>query len=305
MKKMESTEKNITHGLLSRLVVIMAFLFAGAIGAFAAVGPYVVFDSDAKTMTFKYGEQPTIDNKQCFTLNSKTNVPNWYVAIKDKVTTVVFDKSFASASPTTCRYWFMGFLQLTEIKGIKNLNTSNVSDMAYMFAGCSKLKSVDLTYMYSPYVKDMSYMFYECSSLKTVYLNGLNTSNVEYMNNMFYSCTSLGYLDLSSFDTQNVENFERMFYGCSSLKAIYASSKFVVNNPNLISTTDMFYRCSKLAGESKSYNIAHVNGDFAKINGGYFLDDRYLKPWVKQNGKTFTFYYGYKKLLLKLKGSMN
>ena len=34
MKKMESTEKNITHGLLSRLVVIMAFLFAGAIGAF-------------------------------------------------------------------------------------------------------------------------------------------------------------------------------------------------------------------------------------------------------------------------------
>jgi len=302
MKKMESTEKNITHGLLSRLVVIMAFLFAWAIGAFAAVGPYVVFDSDAKTMTFKYGEQPTIDNKQCFTLNSKTNVPNWYVAIKDKVTTVVFDKSFASASPTTCRYWFMGFLQLTEIKGIKNLNTSNVSDMAYMFAGCSKLKSVDLTYMYSPYVKDMSYMFYECSSLKTVYLNGLNTSNVEYMNNMFYSCTSLGYLDLSSFDTQNVENFERMFYGCSSLKAIYASSKFVVNNPNLISTTDMFYRCSKLAGESKSYNIAHVNGDFAKINGGYFLDDRYLKPWVKQNGKTFTFYYGYKKTLVEVEG---
>lgn len=301
---MESTQKNITHGLLSRFVVIMAFLFAGAIGAFAAVGPYVVFDSDAKTMTFKYGEQPPIDNVQYFTLKSKTNVPNWYVAIKDKVTTVVFDKSFASASPTTCRSWFMGFLQLTEIKGINNLNTSNVSDMAYMFAGCSKLKSVDLTYMYSPYVKDMSYMFYKCSSLKTVYLNGLNTSNVEYMNNMFYSCSSLGYLDLSSFDTQNVENFERMFYGCSSLKAIYASSKFVVNNPNLISTTDMFYRCSKLAGESKSYNIAHVNGDFAKINGGYFLDDRYLKPWVKQNDKTFTFYYGYgyKKTLGEVEG---
>ena len=29
MKKMESTQKNITHGLLSRFVVIMAFLFAG------------------------------------------------------------------------------------------------------------------------------------------------------------------------------------------------------------------------------------------------------------------------------------
>ena len=229
---MESIQKNITHGLLARLVVIMAFLLAGAIGTFAAVGPYVVFDSDAKTMTFKYGEQPTIDNVKCFTLNSKTYVPNWSNKdeLKKNVTTVVFDESFAAASPTTCRSWFNGFLQLTEIKGIKNLNTSNVSDMAYMFAGCSKLKSVDLTYMYSPYVKNMSYMFCDCSSLKTVYLKGLNTSNVENMNNMFERCTSLGYLDLSSFNTQKVKNFEKMFYGCSWLKAIYASPKFVVVN---------------------------------------------------------------------------
>lgn len=304
MKKMESTEKNITHGLLSRLVVIMAFLFAGAIGAFAAVGPYVVFDSDAKTMTFKYGEQPLIDNKQCFTLNSKTYVPNWSDKddIKKNVTTVVFDKSFAAARPTTCRSWFNNFSQLTEIKGIKNLNTSEVRYMSYMFAGCSKLKSVDLTYMNLQNVEDMDYMFYYCLVLKTVYLKGLNTSNVKNMKSMFELCKSLEHLDLSSFNTQNVKNFQRMFYECSSLKAIYASPKFVVNNPNLISTTDMFYRCSKLAGESKSYNIAHVNGDFAKINGGYFLDDRYLKPWVKQNGKTFTFYYGYKKTLVEVEG---
>ena len=296
---MESIQKNITHGLLSRLVVIMAYLFAGAIGAFAAVGPYVVFDSDAKTMTFKYGEQPPIDNVHCFTLNSKTNVPDWYnkFATKQNVTTVVFDKSFATASPTTCRSWFDGFSQLTEIKDIKNLNTSEVRYMSDMFAGCSKLKSVDLTYMYSPYVEDMSYMFSKCSSLKTVYLNGLNTSNVKDMKHMFESCTSLGYLDLSSFDTQNVENFERMFYGCSSLKAIYASSKFVTNNPNLISTTEMFYRCYKLAGETKSYNPAHVNGDVAKIDGGYFLYAKYLIPWVKLNDETITFYYGYKKTL--------
>lgn len=298
MKKMESIQKNITHGLLSRLVVIMAFLFAGAIGTFAAVGPYVVFDSDAKTMTFKYGEQPTIDNVKCFTLNSKTYVPNWSNKdeIKKNVTTVVFDKSFASASPTTCRSWFNGFSQLTEIKGIKNLNTSNVSDMAYMFAGCSKLKSVDLTYMYSPYVKDMSYMFNNCLSLKTVYLKGLNTSNVEDMKHMFELCINLGYLDLSSFNTQKVKNFERMFYGCSLLKAIYASPKFVVvNSPNLISKAEMFSRCYKLAGETKSYYPTHVNGDFAKIDGGYFLNAADLIPWVKQNDKTFTFYYGYKK----------
>ena len=295
---MESTEKNITHGLLSRLVVIMAFLFAGG-GAFAAVGPYVVFDSDAKTMTFKYGEQPTIDNVKCFTLNSKTYVPNWSNKedIKKNVTTVVFDKSFAAASPTTCKSWFNGFSQLTEIKGIKNLNTSNVSNMSNMFAGCSKLKSVDLTYMNLQNVEDMNNMFYYCLALKTVYLKGLNTYKVKNMNSMFEFCTSLGYLDLSSFNTQNVQNFQKMFFQCRSLKAIYASPMFVVNITNPTPKADMFSGCYNLASESMSYKPAYVNGDYAKIDRGYFLDATYLKHWVKLNDKTITLYYGYKKTL--------
>lgn len=296
---MESTQKNITHGLLARLVVIMAFLFAGAIGAFAAVGPYVVFDSDAKTMTFKYGEQPPIDNKQCFTLNSKTYVPNWSDKdeLKKNVTTVVFDKSFAAASPTTCKFWFNGFSQLTEIKGIKNLNTSNVSNMSNMFAGCSKLKSVDLTYMNLQNVEDMNNMFYYCLALKTVYLKGLNTYKVKNMKSMFELCTSLEYLDLSSFNTQNVQNVQKMFFECRTLKAIYASTMFVVNITNPILKAEMFSGCYNLASESMSYKPAYVNGDYAKINGGYFLDATYLKPWVKLNDKTITLYYGYKKTL--------
>lgn len=266
-------------------------------GAFAAVGPYVVFDSDAKTMTFKYGEQPPIDNVQCFTLNSKTYVPNWYnkFATKQNVTTVVFDKSFAAASPTTCKSWFDGFYQLTEIKGIKNLNTSEVRYMSYMFAGCSKLKSVDLTYMNLQNVEDMDNMFYYCLVLKTVYLKGLNTSNVKNMKSMFELCISLEHLDLSSFNTQNVKNVQKMFYECRSLKAIYASTNFVVNIPNPISKAEMFSGCSMLVGESMSYSPACVDGDYAKIVGGYFLDATDLKPWVKQNDKTITFYYGYKK----------
>ena len=255
-------------------------------------------------MTFKYGEQPPIDNKQCFTLNSKTYVPNWSDKdeLKKNVTTVVFDKSFAAASPTTCKSWFNGFLQLTEIKGIKNLNTSNVSDMAYMFAGCSNLKSVDLTYMNLQNVEDMSYMFYYCLALNTVYLKGLNTYKVKNMNSMFEFCTSLGYLDLSSFNTQNVQNVQKMFFQCRSLKAIYASPMFVVNITKPTSKADMFSGCFKLAGESMSYNQAYVNGDYAKFDRGYFLDATYLKPWVKQNDKTFTFYYGYKKTLSKGEG---
>lgn len=89
----------------------MAFLFAGG-GAFAAVGPYVVFDSDAKTMTFKYGEQPTIDDVKCFTLNSKTYVPNWSDKdeLKKNVTTVVFDKSLLQQDPPPVDLGLITFL---------------------------------------------------------------------------------------------------------------------------------------------------------------------------------------------------
>lgn len=167
--------------------------------------------------------------------------------------------------------------------------------MSYMFAGCSKLKSVDLTYMNLQKVEDMDNMFYYCLALKTIYLKGLNTSNVKNMKSMFELCRSLEHLDLSSFNTQNVKNFQKMFFECSSLKAIYASPKFVVNIPNPISKAEMFSGCSKLVGESMSYSPACVDGDYAKIVGGYFLDAKYLKPWVKQNGKTITLYYGYKK----------
>lgn len=258
-----------------------------------------MFDSDAKTMTFKYGEQPTIDNVKCFTLNSKTYVPNWSDKdeLKKNVTTVVFDKSFAAARPTTCRSWFNGFLQLTEIKGIKNLNTSEVRYMSYMFAGCSNLKSVDLTYMNLQKVEDMSYMFNYCLALKTVYLKGLNTYKVKNMKSMFELCTSLEYLDLSSFNTQKVENVQKMFFECRTLKAIYASTMFVVNITNPTPKADMFSGCYNLASESMSYKPAYVNGDYAKIDRGYFLDATYLKPWVKLNDKTITLYYGYKKTL--------
>jgi len=120
------------------------------------------------------------------------------------------------------------------------------------------------------------------------------------MRSMFELCRSLEHLDLKSFNTQNVDNFQKMFFECSSLKAIYASPMFVVKNTS--STDIMFSGCSKLAGESESYNPDHVNGDYAKIDGGYFLDATYLQAWVKLNDKTITFYYGYKKTFREREG---
>ena len=98
---------------------------------------------------------------------------------------------------------FNGFYEcrsLKSIKGLKNLDTSSLTDMEVFF--------------------------YKCRSLKTLDLSGFNTSKVRYMCNMFNGCKSLKTLDLSSFDTSKVKDFKGIFNGCTNLKSVKLGKKF-------------------------------------------------------------------------------
>ena len=60
------------------------------------------------------------------------------------ITTVVFDDSFANDTTlTSTALWFMSCDNLTNISGIRNLNTANVMRMNHMFYGCSRLTSLE------------------------------------------------------------------------------------------------------------------------------------------------------------------
>ena len=100
-------------------------------------------------------------------------------------------------------------------------DTSNVTDMRYMFEGCSSLESLDLSGFDTSNVTDMRYMFHGCNSLESLDLSGFDTSNVTDMRCMFHGCNSLESLDLSGFDTSNVTDMDSMFEDCSSLKSLY------------------------------------------------------------------------------------
>jgi surface protein len=86
------------------------------------------------------------------------------------------------------------------------------------------LFNLDLSSFDTSNVTDMSYMFYGCNSLTNLDLSSFNTSNVTYMGYMFRGCNSLTNLDLSSFDTSNVtymkDMMKDMFDGCSSLQTL-------------------------------------------------------------------------------------
>ena len=211
----------------------------GTDGYFTPGCAYAEFDNATGTLTFRYkGVKPA----GAYDLNVESNDPGWN-AQKENIKKVVFDASFANARPTSCCWWFGNCFYLTEIEGIENLNTQNVTDMSWMFNCCYALTSLDVS--------------------------NFNTQNVEDMTDMFLGCEGLSLLDLSNFNTERVENMSSMFSGCSTLQTIFASDKFVTDQ--VFGGDDMFLDCTNLKGFIDYISDSDKNGnEYANYKTGYF-----------------------------------
>ena len=90
--------------------------------------------------------------------------------------------------------------------------TANVTDMSWMFYGCSSLTALDVSGFETANVTNMAGMFKWCTSLTALDVSGFDTANVTDMSNMFTSCSNLTALDVGDFDTANAMNMNRMFF---------------------------------------------------------------------------------------------
>ena len=72
-----------------------------------------------------------------------------------------------------------------------DIDTSQVTDMRYMFQNCFALTSLNLSNFDTSQVTDMRQMFCLCSKLQEIICpNGFDMSSCTSISNMFYSCTS-------------------------------------------------------------------------------------------------------------------
>ena len=135
--------------------------------------------------------------------------------------------------------------EITEKYNIKNNNKlkiilkgiNNVTNMSFMFYGCSLLSSLpDISKWNTSNVTNMSNMFNGCSSLSSLpdiskWITNNVTNNVTNMSYMFSGCSSLSSLpDISKWNTNNVTYIIQMFSGCSNIilsKAI--KTRFHIN----------------------------------------------------------------------------
>ena len=135
-------------------------------------------------------------------------------------------------------YWFRfvkdeRLINLTEISGLSNIDTSEVTSMKGMFYA-SKIKSLDLSSWDTSAVTDMSYMFNGCANLTKIDgVKNLNTSSVTSMKNMFHGDYSLTELDLSHFNTEKVTDMGDMLSYLISLNYLDLSSFDTTQNPNI------------------------------------------------------------------------
>ena len=178
--------KTTLHRMFILLITLMSAISANAAEAYACYTP-----SNA-TLTFYYDNLRST-RSNTYNLNTGVRYPGWYNnGTNADVTEVVFDPSFAGARPTTTLAWFCNMTKVQTIKGFYNLNTSNVTDMSFMFQYCSKLTSLELTNFNTASVTKMTAMFSGCTSLLTIYVgDGWTTSAVTSSSSMFYNCTSL------------------------------------------------------------------------------------------------------------------
>ncbi|WP_099203532.1 BspA family leucine-rich repeat surface protein [Miniphocaeibacter massiliensis] len=140
--------------------------------------------------------------------------------------------------------------ELKYIENGNNLDTSNVTNMSYMFYCLGSLESIDVSSWDTSNVTSMSVMFYSATSLKSLDVSNWDTSNVTSMSAMFSGTYSLENLNVSSWDTSNVTNMYRVFFGAGSLKSLDVSNWDVSNVKNM---EGMF----RGAGSLKSLDVSN------------------------------------------------
>ena len=200
---------------MTRMLILLSVLLSGTGIAQADPVAQAVWCAGNKTLYFVKQEPVTEGNG--FAGSIATNVwsgdavTNSYVYMESQsspysvawyptaqsATTVKFDSSFKDVKPVTLHKWFNFFDKLTNIVGIENLNTSEVTSMNCMFTSCSSLTSIDVSTFDMSNVTDVSGMFTACTNLRTIYCNQ-TWSGIASSNNMFYNTKLKGYVKDSS-----------------------------------------------------------------------------------------------------------
>ena len=244
--------------LFPLMLLMLLLLPAGMVAqTSASSSKYIAtYESSTQTLTFKKNVGETLPENSAWVKDKQTVATINKNLGNGTIVHIVFDKSFSTYTPTSLYNFFAKLKTLETITGLEYLNTEKVTDMGYMFSGCSSLTSLDVTHFNTAKVTDMNRMFSNCSSLTSLDVTHFSTANVTDMGYMFLSCSKLSSLDVSHFNTANVTKMNSMFSSCSKLISLDVTH---FNTEKVTDMNSMFYNCSSLTSlDVSKFNTANV-----------------------------------------------
>ena len=142
-----------------------------------------------------------------------------------------------------------------------NLNTSRSKTMSHMFDGMKRVTHLDLSGFDTSNVTDMSYMFFNCDALKSITFGGkfdsFDSSKVTNMEAMFSGMGAITKHDLHGLDTSSATNMHSMFENNKSLTSIDFGDTFITSNVTTMEA--MFWRDGNLGNLDLScFNTSNV-----------------------------------------------
>ncbi len=125
---------------------------------------------------------------------------------------------------TDVSYMFSGCTNLKEVYFDAFFNTDKVTTFSYMFNKCEKLERINVAggnnaTLNTTAATDLSYMFSNCYKLTRMPFSW-NGQKVTTTRTMFQNCKALTELNLSILKTDKVTDMSYMFYGCKGLNLL-------------------------------------------------------------------------------------
>jgi len=219
-----------------------------------------------------YDGVPTEEELQGATQIQSSDSANPVYLILDSANTSLY-----YYSPAKAIYTYADTFTGTKFYDIdfSKINTKYMTSMYNMFHDNYNARTINLKYFDTSNVTDMSYMFSDLGfgmirQVLNLDLSYFDTSKVTNMSHMFYHSTQLSTLNVSSFDTTNVTDMSYMF------GRIYLTQNTLdLSNFNTSNVTNMSYMFESLAGDLQNLNLSNFNTsnvtDMNNMFNGYSL----------------------------------
>ena len=191
------------------------------------------------------------------TFSSSASVP-WYNN-RGNITSVSFKKG-NTIKPTSTAYLFSGLNKVTSVD-LTNLNTSSCNSMKSMFSTCSSLTEIiGLEDLDTSNVTDVSMMFEYCRYLTSLDLSLFDMSEVTTTDYMFMGCNNLS--SSITIGTSSITSYSGMFSGCSTESGTefivyYIDSNTKTTAQNMVNTKSSNSNVILKAGIFKTYEIGN------------------------------------------------